>query len=195
LSRNLAGFGYYPRLQSDVLKHAGMFGNLGLSSSVAQAFKVHGIASAYSRGWRLQIVQSMRTPAIQSVLKTATAFGPIVVSPDFADDAPFDYWPDLQWLIPDTTTEPGDTIDVEELWEEVVAFAQGIAHHHRVKVLLSVIGNGTRFLIRVSGHPAGAQAIGGGIGGGIGFAIGGPDGAVIGGATGPIISYVLTRYL
>lgn len=179
---------------SHVLRQTSTFAIRDLSYSVAQAFKIHGLVSGYSAEWRLQIVQSIRTPAIQSLLKSAAAFGPIVVSPDFADDAPFDYWPDLQWLFPDTTTEPGDTIDVEELWEEVVAFAQGIAHHHRAKVLLSVISNGTRFLIRVSRHPAGAQAIGGGIGGGIGFAIGGPDGAVIGGATGPIIAYVLTRH-
>jgi hypothetical protein len=138
-------------------------------------------------------VQSIRTPALQSLLKTTTAFGPIVVTPEFEDDTPFDYWPDLQWLLPETTTEPGDAIDVEELWAEVVAIARGIAHHHRTTVLLSVMGNGTRFLIRICKHPVAAEAIGGGIGGSIAFAIGGPVGAAIGGASGPIIAYVIMR--
>jgi hypothetical protein len=126
-------------------------------------------------------------------LKTTTAFGPIVVTPDFDDDASFDYWPDLQWLFPDTTTEPEDAIDAEEVWAEVVAIAQGIAHHHRTKVLLSVMGNGKRFLIRICKHPVATEAIGGGVGGSIGFAIGGSVGAAIGGASGPIIAYVIRR--
>lgn len=192
-SGNLAGLSYHARMQSEALRYGRMFGNLGLSNSIAQAFKAQGLTSAYGAEWRLQIVQSIRTSALQSLLKTAAAFGPIVVTPDFEDDAPFDYWPDLQWLFPDTTTEPGDATDVEELWAEVVAIAQGIAHHHRTKVLLSVMGNGTRFLIRVCKHPVTAEALGGGIGGSIGFAIGGPVGAMIGGASGPIIAYVITR--
>ena len=139
-------------------------------------------------------MRSIRTPALQSFLKSATSFGPIVISPDYEDDEPFDYHPDLQgWRIPETATKSGEVLDDEELWTAVVAWAQGIAVHHRTKVLLSVMGNGGGFLIRVCKHPVGGQAIGNGIGGGIGFAIGGLDGAVIGAAAGPIIAYVLKR--
>src|SRR5215207_1902041 len=37
-------------------------------------------------------------------MKAATTFRPIVVSPDYEDDAPFDYHPDVQgWLLPETS--------------------------------------------------------------------------------------------
>jgi hypothetical protein len=37
-------------------------------------------------------------------MKAATTFGPIVVSPDYEDDAPFDFHPDVQgWLLPETS--------------------------------------------------------------------------------------------
>jgi hypothetical protein len=151
LTWNLAGSSYYARMQSDVLKQVRMPGYLGLSRSIAQAFKSHGLDSAYSAAWSLRHVQSFRTPALQSMLKTATTFGPIVVSPDY-EDAPFDYHPNLQgWLIPETATESGDAIDVEELWAEVVAFAVGIAQHHHSKVLLRVMReDGRSFLIQVA---------------------------------------------
>jgi hypothetical protein len=65
--------------------------------------------------WNLQRVQAVLTPVTRSILKATTTFGPIVVTPDYEDDIPFDYQPDLQWLLPDTTTATEDSIDVEEL--------------------------------------------------------------------------------
>jgi len=85
-------------------------------------------------------VQPICTSALWSTLKAATTFGPIVVSPDYEDDAPFDYHPNLEWLLPETATVSGDTLDDEELWAVMVAIAQGIAHHHRTEALLRVIG-------------------------------------------------------
>jgi hypothetical protein len=103
LFQNIAGVGYYPQLlQSDALRNGRIFGNLGLSSSIAQAFKMQGLGSAYSSAWRLHRVTSIRPPAMQSFLKSETTFGPIVISPD-DEDVPLDYQPDLQgWLIPET---------------------------------------------------------------------------------------------
>ena len=157
LTRNLAGLNDYSRLQSDVLKQARMLGSLGLSSSIAHAFEAHGLDSAHSAAWTLRRVQSLRTSTLRSFLKTAPTFGPIVVSPDYEDDEPFHYHPDLQgWLIPETATESGGAINVEELWTVVVAYAQGIAVDHRTKVLLSVIGkDGRSFLVQVAGTVVG----------------------------------------
>jgi hypothetical protein len=164
-----------------------------LSSSIMQSFEVHGFDSASIAAWSLRSVQSIRTSALPPILRAATTFGPIVVSPDYEDDAPFDYHPDLGRLLPETATNSGGATEVQELWAEVVAFAQGIANHHRTKVFLSVMTNGTRFVIRVSKHPAAAGAIGGGISAQIGFEIGGAAGATIAGVTGPLITYLLTR--
>jgi hypothetical protein len=127
-----------------------------LSSSITQSFEVHGLDPAHSASWSLRRVPSVRTPALQSFLKAATRFGPIVVTPDYEDDELFDYHPDLGWLLPETAAESRDAIDVEELWNVVVAFAQGIAVDHRTKVLLSMIGeDGRSFLVQVAGTVAG----------------------------------------
>jgi hypothetical protein len=105
-------------------------------------------------------VQSFRTPALQSLLKSATTFGPIVISPD-AGDAPFDYHPDLQgWLIPETATESGDAIDVEELIKEAYAYAVGIARHHRTRTLLTIVGKHvSAFMIRVAENAVGGLIV------------------------------------
>jgi hypothetical protein len=193
LISNLASMGYSSRPQFDVLRYGKMFGNLGLSSSVAQAFEAHRLASPYSEGWRLQAMRFTRTTALQSILRSSTTLGPIVVEPDYEDDTPYDYHPDLQWLFPETATESEDAVVVEETWAKVVAVAQGIAVHHRTKALLSVMLNGREFLIRVCNHPKVAQAIEGAISARIGYEVGGAAGAVIGGAGGPLIAYVLKR--
>ena len=157
LNRDLAGLNYsHPLLQPNMQRHDRVFGNLGLSSAIARVVKSHGLGSA-TAAWSLQRVQSSRTSALQSILKSATTFGPIVVSPDYEDDAPFDYHPDLQgWLIPETATESGDAIDVEELIAGVYAYAVGIAQHHRTSALLTIVGkSGLRFLVRVPDHVVG----------------------------------------
>jgi hypothetical protein len=193
LAGNHGVLSHYARMQSDMMKQPKMLGYLGLSRSIAQVFKSQGLDSTYSAAWSLRRVQSFRTPALQSILKATTTFGPILVTPD-EEDAPFDYHPDLQgWLIPETGTESEDVIDVEELWAEVVAFAVGIAQHHHTEVLLSAIGNGHRFLIRVSKHPTIASAIGSGAGTAIGIEIGGDVGTIIGSITAPFIAYWLMR--
>jgi hypothetical protein len=199
LARNLAGLSDYPRLQSDVLKQGRMLASVvGLSGSIAQAFDAHGLDSANLAAWILRSVQPVRTPALRSVLKSATTFGPIVVSPDYEDDAPFDYHPDLGRLLPETATESGGATEVEELWAEVVAFAQGIAHHHRTEVFLSVMTNGTRFVIRVSKHPIVAGTVAGTVGSAAGGIVSGDvvTGAVSGGVSGGVsalLTYLLTR--
>jgi hypothetical protein len=128
-----------------------------LTSSITQSFEVHGLDSASIAAWTLRSVQPIRTSTLRSFLKATPTFGPIVVSPDYEDDAPFGYHPDLQgWLIPETATESGGAINVEELWTVVVAYAQGIAVDHRTKVLLSVIGkDGRSFLVQVAGTVVG----------------------------------------
>ena len=157
LSWNLTGLSNHPPMPSDVLKPFKMLGSPDLSSSIAQAFKAHGLDSPNSAAWTLRRVQSLRTSTLRSFLKAAPTFGPIVVSPDYEDDAPFGYHPDLQgWLIPETATKSGGAINVEELWTVVVAYAQGIAVDHRTKVLLSVIGkDGRSFLVQVAGTVVG----------------------------------------
>jgi hypothetical protein len=157
LSWNLTGLSNYPPMPSDVLKPFTLFGSPDLSRSIAQAFKAHGLDSPNSPAWRLRRVQSLRTSTLRSFLKATPTFGPIVVSPDYEDDAPFGYHPDLQgWLIPETATESGGAINVEELWTVVVAYTQGIAVDHRTKVLLSVIGtDGRSFLVQVAGTVVG----------------------------------------
>jgi hypothetical protein len=75
----------------------------------------------------------------------------------------------------------------------VVACAQGIAVRHCTEALLSVMGNGRRFVIRLCKHPAVAGPIGGAVSAQIGFEIGGAAGATIAGVTGPLITYVLMR--
>jgi hypothetical protein len=180
-------------MRSDLLKQARLFGYVDLSTSIAQAFATHALASANITEWSLRSLQSIRTPARRSFPKAATTFGPIVVSPDYEDDQPFNYHPDLGSLLPETATKSGDATEVEEPWYVVVAYAQGIAVHYCREVLLSVMGNGRRFVIRVYQHPAAAGAIAGGISAQIGFEIGGAAGATIVGATGPLITYLLTR--
>jgi hypothetical protein len=152
LSRNLAGVGHYPRLQSDALRYGRMFGNIGPSASVSQAVRLQRIASTHSSLWSLHRVQSVRTSALQSLLKSMTAFGPIVVSPD-DEDVPLDYHPDLQgWLIPETATASGDAIDVEELRAQIVAIIVSIARDHRTKAVVRGLGNdGRMILIQVAG--------------------------------------------
>jgi hypothetical protein len=81
----------YARMQSD------MVGYRSLRRSIAQAFESHGIDSANIAAWSLRRVQAIRTSALPPILKAATTFGPIVVSPDYEDDVPFDYHPDLRW--------------------------------------------------------------------------------------------------
>jgi hypothetical protein len=150
--RNLAtSIGHYSPLLSNAPRYGKMFGNMGLSRSVSQALKMQGLASAYSSAWSLHRVPPMRTPAIQALLKSMPTFGPIVVSPDDAAP-PSNYHPDLQgWLIPDTATDSGDAIDVEELVDIVFAYVLGIAQHHRTRVLVTVVGkHGGTFLIRVA---------------------------------------------
>src|SRR5215212_5209757 len=154
LSRNLTSVGYYPRMQSDVLKQARMLvGSLGLTSSIAQTFQLHGLDPANSTAWSLRRVQLIRTSALLSTLKAATTFGPIVISPDYEDDAPFDYHPDLRgWLLPETATESGHALDVEELRIQMVAIVVSIARHHRTKALIRGLGkDGRTLLIQVAG--------------------------------------------
>jgi hypothetical protein len=188
IDRTLASFKASIVPPSDVLKQARNAAYLGLGISIAVAFEAHGLDSVNIAAWSLRrSAQSIRTPALRSVLKAATTFGPIVVLPDYEDDAPFDYHPNLEWLLPETATVSGDA------WDVVVAFAQGVAVHHHNKALLSVIGNGMRVVIHVCTHPAAAGAIGGVISAPLGYEIGGVVGAAFGGATGPLITYVLTR--
>jgi hypothetical protein len=186
----------YARMQSDML------GYRGLRRSIAQAFESHGIDSANIAAWNLRRVQSIRTSALPPILKAATTFGPIVVSPDYKDDAPFDYHPDLGWLLPETATESGDAIDLEGPWPQVVAFAQGIAVRHGTEALLTVMGNGRRVVIRICKHPATVGTAAGTVAGAISGAAGGVvsgdvvaeavSGSVNGGV-GALIMYVLTR--
>lgn len=98
-------------------------------------------------------MQLIRTSALLSTLKAATTLGPIVISPDYEDDAPSDYHPDLQgWLLPETATESGDAIDVEELRIQMVAIVVSIARHHRTKALIRGLGkDGRTLLIQVAG--------------------------------------------
>jgi hypothetical protein len=111
------------------------------------------LAPLSSSAWNLRHIKDVRTAAFRSVLKATTTFGPVVVSPDDEDDAPFDYLPELQgWLISETGAESGGAVDVEELWAEVVAFAVGIAQHHHSKVFIRAVGKDFRtFLIQVAG--------------------------------------------
>jgi ABC-type tungstate transport system substrate-binding protein len=74
-----------------------------------------------------------------------------VISPDDAALSS-NYHPDLQrWLIPETATDSGDAIDVEELVNVVFAYVLGIAQHHRTRVIVTVVRkHGGAFLIRVA---------------------------------------------
>ena len=152
LSGNFTGLSNYPRMQSDVLKQGRMFGNLALSGSIAQAFKLQWISSAHSSAWSLHRVPSVRTPALQSLLKSVMTIGPIVISPD-DEDVPLAYQPDLQgWLIPETATDMKDDIDVEELRIQMVATVVRIARDHRTKALIRGLGkDGRTLLIQVAG--------------------------------------------
>lgn len=185
-----------PRSRFTVPRYAGMFGNLVLSGDIARALTSHGLGSAYGTAWNLHRVQSFRTSALQTLLKTVISFGPIVISPDY-DDAPFEYAPDLRELIPETVTESGDAVDFEGLQAVVIAVAQAIAQHHHTEVLLSTMSNGHRFLIRVSKHPAMSHTVGGTVGGAAGGAVSGEVVNVVGGAVsggvGRLLTYVLTR--
>jgi hypothetical protein len=185
-------------MQSDVLKQGKMLANLALSGSIAQAFESRGLDSTNGVAWSVRRALSFSTSALQSTLRATTTFGPIVVSPDYEDDAPFDYHPNLERLLPKTATESGAVVDVEEMWDVVVAFAQGIAVHHRTEALLSVMGNGKRFVIRVSTHPTVAGSVAGTFGGAAGGVMSGDvvTGAVSGGVSGGVsalLTYIVTR--
>jgi len=186
----------YARMQSDML------GYRSLRRSIAQAFESQGIDSANIAAWSLRRVQAIRTSALPPILKAATTFGPIVVSPDYEDDAPFDYHPDLGWLLPKTATESGDAIDLEGPWPQVVAFTQGIAVRHGTEALLAVMGNGRRVVIRICKHPAVAGTAAGTLAGAVGGAAGGlVSGDVVtdavtngvSGGVGALIMYLLPR--
>jgi hypothetical protein len=186
----------YARMQSDML------GYRSLRRSIAQAFESHGIDSANIAAWSLRRVQAIRTSALPPILKAATTFGPIVVSPDYEDDAPFDYHPDLGWLLPKTATESGDAIDLEGPWPQVVAFTQGIAVRYGTEALLTVMGNGRRVVIRICKHPAVAGTAAGTLAGAVGGAAGGlVSGDVVtdavtngvSGGVGALIMYLLSR--
>lgn len=173
----------------------GVVGNVGLANSVAGAFRFHGLYETHGATWNLRRVLLGNNPALRSILKNATIFGPIVVPPDYEGDTPFDYHPDLPgWLIPGTDTESEEDFDIEECWAEVVAFAQGIAGHHRTEVLLSVMSGDRRFVIRVVKHPAVAVTVAGAVGGAAGGAVSGE--IVVGGVSsgvGALVTYLLTR--
>ena len=91
---------------------------------------------------------------LRSVLKSVTAYGPVVVTPE--DDlppppSPSDYTPTLEGLIPETATSSDDAVTFEEAWLEVVTFGKAVAQHHHTKVLIRVIGtHGVSFLVQVA---------------------------------------------
>jgi hypothetical protein len=161
LARNLASLNDYSRMQSDVLKPARMLGALSLSGSIAQAFEAHGLDSARSAAWTLRRLRSLHTSPLRPVLKAAPTFGPIVVSPDYEEDEPFHYDPDLQgWLIPETATQSGDAMNIEELIAEAYAYAVGIAQHHHTRALLTIVGkHGSAFMIRVAENVVGGLIV------------------------------------
>lgn len=113
----------------------GQTSNVGLGAEVARAFQTRGLDETLGAAWTLRRVWFGSNPAVRFMLNNTTSFGPIVIPPDYDDDAPFDYHPDLQgWPIPETARDP------EELWAEVVAVAKGIARHHHTEVLLNMMG-------------------------------------------------------
>lgn len=148
----LADLDSLARLQTGALRQqVRALGDLGRSSVWSHALGLQELTSTYDDAWRIQAVQSLRTPALQYILKSSTTYGPIVISPD-DEDPPFDYHPDLQgWLLPETATHPGGAIDVEELLGQVFDFAADVAQLYDSRVSVSIVGkSGLRYLVRVS---------------------------------------------
>ena len=170
----------------------GLTSNVALATSVAESFRFRGLDGFHGSAWSLHRAWLGSNPALSAILKNTTAFGPIVVRPDLEDDAPFDYHPDLRDILPDTGAEPEEDFDLEEWWAEVVAFAQGVAYHHRRAVLLGVTKSG-RVVFQVINHPVTRTAAAGTLFGYFGHEIGGAAGAMFTGGVLPIIVYFLTR--
>ena len=83
-------------------------------------------------------------PGWRSILRSVTAYGPVVVAPE--DDIPMppppsDYTPTLEGLIPETATSSDNAVTFEEAWLEVFTFGRAVAQHHHTKVLIRVVGN------------------------------------------------------
>jgi len=79
------------------------------------------------------------------MIKAATDYGPVVVTPDgpppVAPDIPPTYVPSLEGFVPDATTSPTDVVTLREvweaLWEHVVFMAQD--QHPSTKVLVRLM--------------------------------------------------------
>ena len=105
--------------------------------------------------WDMFRVPPYDVSGFRSILKATTTYGPVIVTPE--DDVPpppppSDYTPSLQGvLFPDTRTSSSDATDFEDVWLEVVAFANELARHHHSKVLIRVMGkHGPSFLVQVA---------------------------------------------
>lgn len=170
----------------------GLSSNVGLGAEVARAFQAHGLDETLGTAWTLRRVWFGSNPAVRSILKNTTSFGPIVVPPDYDDYAPFDYHPDLRDVIPETGTKPEKDLDTEERWAEIVAIAQGVAQRHCRAILVSVTKGG-RVVFQVVNHPVARTAAAGTLSGYLGIEIGGAAGAMFTGGVTPVLVYFLTR--
>jgi hypothetical protein len=99
--------------------------------------------------WPRYRKRSYDFPAFRSVVRAATAYGPVVVTPDGpppeAPDVPPTYVPALESLVPDTTSPRLDEVAWEELWEAIwedfVLMAQEQAQRRGTNVMLRVMKN------------------------------------------------------
>lgn len=75
-----------------------------------------------------------------SVIRAATTYGPVVVTPDGPPPPPPDYTPSLRTFIPDTTSSADDAPTIEDVWAEVVALAQEMAQRYKGHVVIRALG-------------------------------------------------------
>ena len=172
---------------------AGSVGNVGLANSVAESFRFHGLDSFQGAAWNLRQVRLGNNPGLRALLKNSTIFGPIVVRPDYEDDAPFDYHPDLRDVIPETDSSPEEGFDVEEYWAMVVAFDQGLAYLHHAPVLVNGLKGGARVVFRIVNHHTTRTAAGSTLSTLVGHEIGGLEGVLFTATVTPYLVYLLTQ--
>lgn len=177
-ARSIAGYGKMGAAYGDLvkdLKDSALIKNASLLSDglglgrYRQASKLGGVGDIFpllkpiaesSWGGMYQIPPHDDMSSLRSVFQAATTYGPVVVTPDGPPPPAPDYTPSLQFpTIPDTASSD-DAPTLEDVWAEVMVYAQWVARHHRTKAIVRGIGeDGHIIIINIIGTVVGGYIV------------------------------------
>lgn len=118
-------------------------------SSVARAARQLTFSGASAQFHLLSGFHYRRSAAFEAAVKVSTSYGPVVVTPEGPTPSPPSQRrsPSREGSMPDTTTQTGDGVLLEDVWEDVMDITRFIAQHHRTKVIVHFIGSNSAELI------------------------------------------------